>query len=559
MTGPGATWHEHVLAAQQGELPAFDALVRQFEDMAVGYAYTLLGDFASAEDAAQDAFVQAYLDLKTLREPYAFPAWLRRLVFKHCDRITRRKRLPTVPLEGLEAPAPEPGPEEAVQQREAQRAVLGAVQALPENERVATTLFYINGYSLADVGQFLEVPTSTVKNRLHSARSRLRERMMEMVAETLKQHAPDEEFGKRIRKVVEGIREVAWESIWLTYEGSAYACLKALVPEVTLPEMMGLCGGAFRFFWHPEAGPWMCNYLLIGEEAARRTFAPFGYAYTYLADYDHAETANEERYRQLIVESIDAGRPVVGLGVVGPPREKNPEPCIVTGYDRGGAVFYGRSYFQAFGGDYETTESGYFRVEDWYPRCYGVIVPGAKRRRPARRKVLRDALAWAVELAHTPSVRPVEAVRGVDKPGGPELLCGLAAYDPLADEFLNEARFIDNPEDDIWARWAKVELMMFNGIWLLHATRSRAAEFLASAAREDLPGAEHLAHAAASYAEEVAGLYRATEHIPLEASEQHCVTIARPEVRLALRRIVVEAKAHEVAAVGHLERALAEM
>jgi hypothetical protein len=349
---------------------------------------------------------------------------------------------------------------------------------------------------------------------------------------------------------------VPWESIWLTYEGSAYACLKALVPEATLPEMMGLCGGAFRFFWHRDAGPWMCNYLLIGEEAARRTFAPFGYAYTYLADYDHAESTNEGRYRQLIVESIDAGRPVIGLGVLGPPSTKNPEPCIVTGYDKGGAVLYGRSYFQAFGGDYETTESGYFRVEDWYPRCYGVIVPGAKRRRPARRKVLRDALAWAVELAHKPTVR---AVAELGERGGPELHCGLAAYDPLADEFLNEARFIDNPADDIWVRWAKVELMMFNGIWLLHATRSRAAGFLTGAAQEALPGAEHLARAAASYAEEVAGLYRATEHIPLEASEEHCATIARPEVRRALRRIVQEAKAHEERAVGHLERALAEM
>src|SRR5512135_2178678 len=120
-------WQAHVVAAQQGDLDAFDALVRQFEDMAVGYAYSVLGDFAAAEDAAQDAFVQAYLDLKTLREPQAFPAWLRRLVFKHCDRITRRKQLATVPLAaGLEAPDPGPRPEEAVQQREEQQAVLGA-------------------------------------------------------------------------------------------------------------------------------------------------------------------------------------------------------------------------------------------------------------------------------------------------------------------------------------------------------------------------------------------------------------------------------------------------
>src|SRR5512136_3487163 len=105
-------WRAQVVAARRGDVEAFDALVRQFEDMAVGYAYSVLGDFGLAEDAAQDAFVQAYLDLKTLREPQAFPAWLRRLVFKQCDRITRRKRVPTVPL-GAELADARPGPQEA--------------------------------------------------------------------------------------------------------------------------------------------------------------------------------------------------------------------------------------------------------------------------------------------------------------------------------------------------------------------------------------------------------------------------------------------------------------
>ena len=115
---PTPEWRAYVTAAQQGDMRAFDALVRQFDDMAVGYAYSLLGDFQVAEDAAQDAFVQAYLDLKMLREPQASPVWLRRIVFKHCDRISRRRAVPTVPLEsGIEEPDHQPGPAEAVQQQ----------------------------------------------------------------------------------------------------------------------------------------------------------------------------------------------------------------------------------------------------------------------------------------------------------------------------------------------------------------------------------------------------------------------------------------------------------
>ena len=58
------------------------------------------GDYHLAEDAAQEAFVDAYRELRSLREPAAFGRWLCTIVFKHCDRLTRGKR-PV--LSGLES------------------------------------------------------------------------------------------------------------------------------------------------------------------------------------------------------------------------------------------------------------------------------------------------------------------------------------------------------------------------------------------------------------------------------------------------------------------------
>jgi RNA polymerase sigma-70 factor (ECF subfamily) len=52
----------------------------------------LLGDSHLAEDVAQEAFVEAYRKLSALREPRAFAGWLRKIVLKHCDRITRKRR-----------------------------------------------------------------------------------------------------------------------------------------------------------------------------------------------------------------------------------------------------------------------------------------------------------------------------------------------------------------------------------------------------------------------------------------------------------------------------------
>ena len=87
-----------VLQAEAGDADAFGRLVEAFQDMAYGYAYTILTDFELARDATQEAFVSAYRDLAKLREPRAFAGWLRRIVRKQCDRLTRGKRIPTVPL-----------------------------------------------------------------------------------------------------------------------------------------------------------------------------------------------------------------------------------------------------------------------------------------------------------------------------------------------------------------------------------------------------------------------------------------------------------------------------
>jgi len=154
-------WKERVERAQRGDLAAFDELVRKFRDMAVGYAYTVLNDFYLSEDVAQEAFVRAYLDIQSLREPGAFPSWLRRIVFKYCDRYLRKQRVLLRPLDAaLDIASPGKNPHDEAARREEHDRVMSSIDALPDSERTATTLFYINGYSMAEVGEFLEVPVT---------------------------------------------------------------------------------------------------------------------------------------------------------------------------------------------------------------------------------------------------------------------------------------------------------------------------------------------------------------------------------------------------------------
>lgn len=199
--------HTLVTAAQGGDLDAFSHIVQRFQGMAYASACTMLEDAHLAEDAAQEAFIEAYLNLSNLREPAAFPGWFRRIVFKQGDRLTRGKHLPTVPFEPtsiFDIPLDDLDPALLVESREMRDAVRGVVGALPERERIVTLLFYGSSYTLKDIADYLEVPLSTVKKRLFDARKRLKVLLLDSVRDTLQeqQHSYEQNFPSRVRLLI---------------------------------------------------------------------------------------------------------------------------------------------------------------------------------------------------------------------------------------------------------------------------------------------------------------------------------------------------------------------
>lgn len=173
---------DDVLAAQAGDPRAYGRLVGRFSGFAVGYATALLGDRHAAEDVAQEAFLAALADLPQLKDPRAFPGWFKRVVFKHCDRWRRRHR-----SEPLGSPLPAVSPEEQLAETRARSALRAAVEALPEHERLAVALHYFGDLPQEEVAALLELPLSTVKKRLHTARRRLEARGRPML---LGEHTP---------------------------------------------------------------------------------------------------------------------------------------------------------------------------------------------------------------------------------------------------------------------------------------------------------------------------------------------------------------------------------
>ncbi len=157
---------------------AFGELIAAFQTSAQAWAYRVLGETHLAQDATQEAFLTAYQKIDQLRDPAAFPAWLKRIVLTHSHRVIRRKSPSLLPLDDNAAPQPDPAA--TAEDRELEEQVSQAVRALPEHERVVTELFYITGYSQQEIAEQLELPLTTVKKRLQYAREHLRETMPTM-------------------------------------------------------------------------------------------------------------------------------------------------------------------------------------------------------------------------------------------------------------------------------------------------------------------------------------------------------------------------------------------
>jgi RNA polymerase sigma factor (sigma-70 family) len=189
-----------VTAAAGGERGAFDEIVRRFQDMAFAVAFGMLRESEAARDAAQDAFVEAYVHLRSLHDPAAFPAWFRRIVVKRADRL-RRGRRPVVALESVvEFRDGAPDLAEFVIQRERATAVRTALSGLPEEKRAVLTLCCVEGLTAREAAAFLDLPLTTVKKRLHDARRRLRERLDGMAPKEMTDNFPSktDDFARRV-------------------------------------------------------------------------------------------------------------------------------------------------------------------------------------------------------------------------------------------------------------------------------------------------------------------------------------------------------------------------
>jgi RNA polymerase sigma-70 factor (ECF subfamily) len=172
---------EWVSAALEGDQDAFAELVYTYQDSVYNLCYRMLYDRGEAEDAAQEAFLRAFLNLQRYDPARSFKTWLLTIASNYCiDRI-RRRRLQWLslddPLPNMTLREDEPEPEDVTIFREQSAAIQKLLNRLPPDYRASVVLRYWYDYSYVEIADILDTTESAIKSRLFRARQMLAETM----------------------------------------------------------------------------------------------------------------------------------------------------------------------------------------------------------------------------------------------------------------------------------------------------------------------------------------------------------------------------------------------
>lgn len=178
---------EKIKQVKNGNQAVFGDIVASFEQRIFQHCFRMLGNRHDAEDAAQEAFIRAYVNIHRYDDKRKFTTWLYRIATNLAiDRM--RKRKPDYYLdadikgaEGLDMYSnlaiDEKLPEEQVIELEQDEYIHKEISALPPKYRFVIMLRYLEEFSLKDISQIMDLPLGTVKTRLHRGREVLRKKM----------------------------------------------------------------------------------------------------------------------------------------------------------------------------------------------------------------------------------------------------------------------------------------------------------------------------------------------------------------------------------------------
>jgi len=173
---------------KNGDLSAFDQLLRLHEKQAYNLAYRLTQNYDDANDIMQEAFIRVYNSIGSFRGDAHFSTWLYRVITNvYLDQRKREKNRAHASLEeyielddstvSRQVQDPAPRPDDLLEEKERSEAIEKAIGTLPDYQRAMLILYHLQGCSYEEISRILGMPLGTVKSRLNRARLALKEKL----------------------------------------------------------------------------------------------------------------------------------------------------------------------------------------------------------------------------------------------------------------------------------------------------------------------------------------------------------------------------------------------
>lgn len=158
-----------------GDMDAFDCLMKLYQPKALRVAYLISGSYADSEDIVQETFVACYMNRREIRSPEAFKSWFYRILSRNAWCVCRKKKKeqPSAEIFSEEAEAPGELLRDMVQKEE-ERMIFQAICSLPVKHRTVVVLYYYNQMSVKEIAKTLGCMEGTVKSRLYHAKQKLK-------------------------------------------------------------------------------------------------------------------------------------------------------------------------------------------------------------------------------------------------------------------------------------------------------------------------------------------------------------------------------------------------
>ena len=163
---------------QQGDRGAFGHLVQRYQDRVYSIALKVLHHPQDAQDATQQAFLQAWLKRQAYNPQWRLRTWLYRIVANICiDEYRRQQRRQAAPAECLDAVSVPDTPERHYAHLECRRALEAALAHVPVEARMVLVLCYVDGLSYNEIARVRGISVHTVKSQLRRAKALMRQHL----------------------------------------------------------------------------------------------------------------------------------------------------------------------------------------------------------------------------------------------------------------------------------------------------------------------------------------------------------------------------------------------